>query len=281
MKLTYLVIISTLLFACKKEDSQLGNPPTLADASFTFVVSLTSANVLELTANNSTNQYLWDFGNGVKAQGATATASYPYAGTYTIKLTVFNKGGSRSTTQDIVIAQDDLGLLNNPIYTMLTGGASGSGSKTWVLDSTNAGHFGVGPDPISALGNVPEWWAAGPNDKGGCGMYNDRYVFYLNAFKFDMQNQGDVYVHNSLAGSFPGSFQNLGDFTAPYTNQLNESWNLVEGVDTTISISNNAFIGFFSGVQTYKIVSITDSSLFLQYGHHAGGLNWYLRLVPE
>ena len=281
MKLSFIVLISLLFIGCKKEDPQLGNPPTLAEAAFTYSVSSTSANVLDLTANSQNYQCLWDFGNGVKAQGATATASYPYAGTYTIKLTVFNKGGSRSTTQDVVIAQDDLGLLNNPIYTFLTGGASGPGFKTWVIDSNNAGHFGVGPDPISLLGNVPEWWAAGPNDKPGCGLYNDRYVFHLNGFKFDMINNDDVYIHNSLAGSFPGSFQNLGDYTAPYTNQMNESWNLVEGIDTTITISNNAFIGFFSGVHSYRIVSITDSSLFLQYSHHAGGLKWYLRLVPE
>jgi len=80
---------------------------------------------------------------------------------------------------------------------------------------------------------------------------------------------------------FPGSFQNLGDFTAPYTNQMNESWNLVEDLDTTITISNNAFIGFYTGVKTYRILSITDTSLLLQYSHFNGGLNWYLRLVPE
>jgi hypothetical protein len=85
-------------------------------------------------------------------------------------------------------------------------------------------------------------------------------------------------VHNSLAASFPGSFQNLADFTAPYPNQLNESWLLTEGTETTITISNNAFIGFFTGTRVYRILSATDSTLHLQYGHHAGGLKWYLKL---
>jgi hypothetical protein len=96
-----------------------------------------------------------------------------------------------------------------------------------------------------------------------------------------MINNGDVYVHNSLAANFPGSFQNLGDFTAPYNDIMNESWTLVEGADTTITISNNAFIGFYTGVHTYKILEITDSTLSLQYKHHAGGLNWYLRLKTQ
>jgi hypothetical protein len=106
-------------------------------------------------------------------------------------------------------------------------------------------------------------------------------AYYLNGFKFDMINHGDVYIHNSLSATFPGSFQNLGDFTAPYTDQLNESWLLTEGADTTITISNNAFLGFYTGVKTYKIIGVTDSTLHLQYAHHAGGLLWYLKLKTE
>jgi PKD repeat protein len=224
---------------------------------------------------------MWDFGNGIKKQGNTVVASYPYAGTYTITLTVFNKGGSKSSTQDIIISQDDLSLLNNPFFTKLTGGASGPGYKTWHVDSVSTGHLGVGPDPESALGPVPEWWAAGANEKPGCGMYDDRYIFYLNGFKFDMVNHGDAYVHNSLAGQFPGSFQNLGDFTAPYTDQLQGSWLLTEGDQTSISLSTNSFLGFYTGVNEYRILEITDSTMHLQYKHHAGGLLWYLKLSAE
>lgn len=270
-----------VLFSCKKLNPQLGDPPTLADASFTYAASAGNANIIEFTANNPNLQCLWDFGNGTTAKGASVSSPYPYAGTYTVKLTVFASGGSRSTSQQVVIAQDNLGLLNNPIFIMLTGGVNGPGYKTWVIDSTVDGHMGVGPDPVSALGDVPEWWSAGPLDKSGAGLYDDKYVFHLNGFKFDMINNGNVYVHNSLAANFPGSFQNLGDFTAPYTNQMDESWTLTEAADTSITISNNAFIGFFTGVHTYRILDITDSTLYLQYKHHAGGLNWYLRLKTE
>lgn len=270
-----------LLVACKKDNPQLGDAPSLADASYTYAPSASNANIIEFTANNPKIQCVWDFGNGTTAKGAAVSSPYPYAGTYTVKLTVFASGGSRSTSQQITIAQDNLGLLDNPIFIMLTGGVNGLGYKTWVIDSTADGHMGVGPDPISALGNIPEWWSAGPLDKAGAGIYDDKYVFHLNGFKFDMINNGNVYVHNSLAANFPGSFQNLGDFTAPYTDQIDESWTLLEAVDTTITISNNAFIGFYTGVQTYRILDITDSTLSLQYKHHAGGLNWYLRLKTE
>lgn len=281
MKLIFSACIMMLLVACKKDNPQLGDAPTLADASFTYAPLASNANIIEFTANNPNVQCVWDFGNGTSAKGTSVSSPYPYAGTYTVKLTVFSSGGSKSTTQEITIAQDNLGLLNNPIFIMLTGGVNGPGFKTWVIDSTADGHMGVGPDPISPLGNIPEWWSAGPLDKAGAGLYNDKYVFHLNGFKFDMINFGDVYVHNSLAANFPGSFQNLGDFTAPYNDVMNESWTLVEGADTTITLSNNAFLGFYTGVQTYKILDITDSTLSLQYKHHAGGLNWYLRLKTE
>ena len=275
------ISLSLLFLSCRKERPSLGNPPSQADAAFVALPSDSNANIIHLTANNPNLICRWDFGNGTKGEGAEVNATYPYAGTYTITLTVFNKGGSRSSTQQIIIAQTDLTLLDNPFYNKLTGGANGPGFKTWVIDSTISGHFGVGPDPESPLGPVPEWWAAGANEKPGCGLYNDKYIFYLNGFKFDMITNGDIYLHNSLAASFPGSFQNLGDYTAPYPNQLNHSWTLTEGAENTITISNGAFIGFYTGVNTYRILDLTDSTMFLQYGHHAGGLKWYLKLKTE
>ena len=72
---------------------------------------------------------------------------YEPAGSYTITLTVFNKGGSSSSTQDIVIDQTDFGLVNNPLWNSLTGGVNGPGYKIWYIDSTVTGHMGVGPNP--------------------------------------------------------------------------------------------------------------------------------------
>lgn len=280
MRYPILVVLLIALFSCRK-DHQLGDPPSAADAMFTFQVSSSSNNVINFTASNQDIQCLWDLGNGVKKQGATVIGEYPYAGTYEVKLTVFAKGGSKSSTQTITIDQDDLSLLNNPFYNKLTGGVSGPGYKVWSVDSAATAHLGVGPDPESALGPTPEWWAAASNEKPGCGIYDDRYIFYLNGFKFDMITHGDVYIHNSLAASFPGSFQNLFDYTAPFADQLDQSWLLTEGAQNTITISNNAFIGFYTGVNTYRILDITDTTMYLQYGHHAGGLLWYLKLKSE
>lgn len=280
MRISIFILVALTLFSCTK-DPVMGSAPTEADAQFSYIVSSTSANVIEFTAASEDKQYLWDLGNGIKKQGANIVGEYPYAGTYIVKLTVFGQGGSVSSTQTITIDQDDLSLLNNPIYNMLTGGVSGPGFKVWHVDSAAVAHIGVGPDPESAAGAIPEWWSANPNEKPGCGIYDDSYVFHLNAFKFDMITNGDVYIHNSLSSTFPGSFQNLFDYTAPYTDQLDESWQLTEGTQNSITISNNAFIGFFTGVRTYNILEMTDTTMQLQYKHHEGGLLWYLKLKSE
>ena len=37
----------------------------------------------------------------------------------------------------------------------------------------------------------------------------------------------------------------------------------------------------YTGVQEYRIILLNDTALWLQYKHHSGGLNWYLKLIPE
>lgn len=278
----FVTIATVGLVSCKKHDPQLGDPPTAADAEFTYQASATNDNIIEFTASNSEMRALWDFGNGATAEGTNVTGVFPMAGTYTVTLTVFNKGGSASSTQEIVIAQTDPTLLDDPVFNALTGGINGPGSKIWVIDSLASAHMGVGPDPVGGAGDYPEWWAANPLDKSGVGMYDDQYEFTLIDFKFDMITNGEAYVHNELAGDFPGSYENLNDYTAPFPDQLDENWVVTEDADGTyLSVTGNSFLGMYTGVQTYKIIEISDTSLFLQYKHHSGGLHWYLKLIPE
>lgn len=282
-KLTYIFLALMVVgFAsCKREDPTLGDPPTDADAQFVATPTAANPNIIDFRASNEDIQAVWDLGNGTTGSGTLITGTYPNAGTYTVTLTVFGHGGSATSSQDIVIANTDPSLLDNPLFDMLTGGSTGPGSKTWVIDSATATHFGVGPDPIGAAGDFPEWWAAAPLDKAGVGLYDDRYTFHLNNFEYDMVTNGQVYVHNSLAADFPGSFENSGDYTAPYTDQLDETWTMTLGADTSLTVSGNSFIGMYTGVRTYRIIQLTDTSLWLQYKHHDGTLHWYLRLIPE
>ena len=196
---------------------------------------------------------------------------------------MFNSGGSASTSQTITIAEDDATLLNNPLYTILTGGSAGKGYKTWVIDSTRDGHFGVGPNPVGAAGNYPEWWAAKKNDKSNTGLYNDQFVFRLKGFGFDQMTKGDVYVNSAQAANFPGATLNVKtDYTAPYADQTNQNWTLTLGADTTLTVSGKSFIGYYTGVNTYKVIRMSENELFLRYVDAGNSqLAWYIRLVPD
>lgn len=272
---------------CEEEAFTLGEGPREADAAFTFEPSADNANIINFTASNPNLNAKWDFGNGTKGEGTNATASYPNKGTYTVTLTVLNSGGSASSSQEITIAEDDLSLLSSPLFTLLTGGIDGPGSKTWVMDSTEAGHFGVGPNPSSSQGDIPEYFSADPLIKRGVGMYDDRYVFTLSGFKFDQITNGNVYVNLNDDGSpgaeadFSGGYENQGDFTAFFEDQLGEQWTIKENEeDTTLTVSGKSFIGFYCGTRTFKILKLTENELSLRVTDAYNPLAWYFRLVP-
>ena len=281
-KLGFILLLFITIVSCKREDPQLGDPPTTADAEFTIATSPTSDNIIIYTATNSDIIAKWDFGNETKGEGITATGLYPNKGTYVVTLTVFASGGSVSNSKEIVIVNDDFTLLDNPIFTNLTGGIS-IGSKTWIIDSVTDGHFGVGPNPSSAAsGDSPEHYAATGCEKLGCGMYNDRYTFRLDGFKFDMETKGDVYLNTKQASNFAGNYPSpAGDLTAPYSDQLDESWSITEEEEVILSLTGGSFIGYNTGVNQYKIVSLTENEMFLRQLDAAdGALAWYIRLKP-
>ncbi|MCH7400924.1 PKD domain-containing protein [Belliella kenyensis] len=283
----YLSFIFPLLlaFACVEEYALDALPPTEADARFTFQPTAESDNILRFTADGDFFMMNWDLGNGQTAEGKVATGTYPLAGTYTVTLTVFSAGGSISSSREVVIAETDPLLLDRPIYNMLTGGSSAVEGKTWKIDASRSGHFGVGPNPIGAAGYFPEWYQAGAFEKEGSGMYTDRYTFFLDGFGFRMETNGLVYLNINQGGNFPGAFDpGVGDLSAPYTAPDNLRWSIVEsdGALPELTISNGGFIGYFAGGRTYQIVRLEENELFLRFVDQSETSRaWYVRLIPE
>lgn len=277
-----LISIQIIVFSCKEDESTLGDPPTSEEASFTATPS-ENPNIVNFENASSAFLKKWDFGNGTKAEGNDVQGVYPFAGTYEVKLTIFTSGGSSMSTQQIVIENDDPTLLDIPIYNMLTGGNAKPEGKTWVIDSATAKHFGVGPNPSNpALGDVPNYYSAGVNEKAGAGFYNDRFTFVLAGFGYKYDTKGDVFINNKYADEFPGSFANAGDFTAPFTAPTGLTWSITEESGSQyLTISTGGFIGYYSGVRKYKIVSITENKIVLRAEDlEDPGLAWYQTLIP-
>lgn len=287
-KIEKIVLIITIplmgLVACKKDEPELGTAPTIADAGFTYQISTDSENILTFSTTNKSVVAIWDFGNETEGKGNVVTAQYPSKGNYTVKLTIFADGGSANSSQIITIVNDDFNLLKDSLFTMLTGGIDSVNGKTWVIDSANAGHFGLSPHPSHPEfdGFYPKWYSAAANEKVGSGMYDDRYVFKLNAFKFDMLTQGQVFIDDAQASSFPGASDLSPDKIAPLADQIGESWTIVKGVDTILTISGRAFLGHYTGTREYKIVRLTENELTVGFIDDSDGdLYWYVRLIPE
>jgi hypothetical protein len=277
--LIWILVIPVFMIACKEEDPTLGAVPTATDVEFTFAPTAVSDNIIKLTNTSPGFLKKWDFGNGQSAEGSEVTVTYPFAGDYEVTLTVYTSGGSLSSKQTINIAETDLSLLS-PIYSLLTGGPGSTNGKTWVIASTVGGHMGVGPPDAAS----PIWWSANPGDKSDTGLYDDKYTFKLGGFKFVQQTNGDVYVNNAQGANFPGAYPNKGDQTAPYTAPDNLTWSITTNAagHDVINIVNPGFIGYYTGVSSYEILSASESEISIKFMDASNaGLAWFHKLVPD
>jgi PKD repeat protein len=268
--------------ACQKDEitGQLGTPPEASAIQFTATPNATNPNIISFkSAYNGINAN-WDFGNGTSSNGKDVQASYPLAGTYTVKLTVLAAGGSVSTTKTITIANTNPAMLSDPEYVLLSGGLTNPAGKTWVIDKTQQGHLGVGP--ITA--QFPDWYQAGPNEKASNGFYDDEMTFTMNAagLKYTYVNNGTTFANASNAPGIGGP-TGSDDPTVNYTPPTNWSWVLSSSGNTKyINISGNGFIAYYLGVSQYQIMSLTADEMWLRSADKANAGNaWYLKLIRK
>lgn len=278
-RLFCILIVITFFYGCAKEgctDPLAHNFDPIAEkddgkcfyglsessASFSFQPSADNPNIIIFTAINPDSatvgnlEYSWDLGNGKSSNGAVATGTYPFSGVKSVTLNVINSNGHTSSTQEFTVANDDFSLLTNPMVFYISGGST---PKTWCVDSNSAGHIGVGP----VAGSVASWYSSQSNEKPNVGLYDDRYTFTLNDFLFDMQTNDLIYIQNSFESQFPGSYQNLYDYSAPFTDPPTGNWDI--GDDSVLTFSQGLHMGFYTGVNEYKITKLNDDTLWVEY----------------
>ncbi|GAB4329837.1 MAG: hypothetical protein OHK0038_03940 [Flammeovirgaceae bacterium] len=271
-----------MVFGCKEEVFELGEAPTPLDADFTFAPSSQGENYITFT-NDNPKAFLkvWDFGNGTTSKQSNPTAYYPFAGDYTVKLTVYTSGGSISATKIINIPNTDPSICTQENLLKLTGGCDAINGKTWVIDKDRPGHFGVGP----ANETSPIWYAAAPNEKQGGGMYDDEYTFFLNESKFIQQTNGNVYVNPANSSKFTDiSPSPVGDLIANYNapEDLNYSLTVDQAGNLFLNLTNGGFIGYYTGVSSYQILSINENEMFIKFKDAANpALAWFHRLIRK
>lgn len=209
--------------------------------------------------------------------------------TYRITAVAYGPGATATTvTKDVQVRSD---FAPDPsLVTKLTG----SGSKTWRVDKSVAGHFGVGPWSASSV--TPEWWSAGVNEKVGCCncFYTASFTFTKTASGFTLTTatpDGAFTKTGALAGGLPG-IPSSGDEACYSYSGGTTSFSFVPSgsgiaastpsTKTAILLSGNTtFIGYGALQKEYEILSITDNTMYLRAQGTETGNAWYLKLKAD
>ena len=283
-----LVTAGALLFSCRPMDTdshKLGPAPSEDKLSFTASPSSATPNIIELQNTSSINGVaLWDLGNGTTVKGDNVSATYPFKGDYTVTMSLYTTGGSATISKVISIAADDYGLLDTPGFNALTGGATATEGKTWVFARYTRGHFGVGDINAAPEMNGPAWWQCDPNGKEGCSLYENEYTFIQKGTKLVWSNNGSIYTNENGMNhlGIPGTANPVvGDFDVPYVPADNLTFTLDEE-NMKLTLSGGAFLGFYTGVSEYNILTLSEHELWVWCGSAAEpGNAWYFIFVPK
>jgi len=282
--LPVLLIIGLGLGACEPQvssDPDMDDPPRSENVTFEMTPDADNPNIIEFVNTSESFKAMWDFGNGTKAEGDVVTGEFPLKGDYTVTLTIFTESGQAQNSTVINIEETNPIMLDDPDLNLLTGGVDQLDGKTWVIDSTQVAHMGVGPPE----GDWPEWWSAPPLDKSNTGLYTDEYTFTLDGLEFDMETNGFVFINGAYGDDFEGAYQNDAtgdDYMAKWTSPENLTFNFIKEDDGRmfITVSDPGWIGFYAGTREYEIQEISENHLALRF-EDPNGLAWYHTLIPK
>ena len=290
------VLLSLLLVtACSPQEDDkysLGTLDTVTadQIMFTQTPSNTSPNVITFTNTTAIGgiySMAWDLGNGGSGKDKTIVGQYPFAGDYTVTLTLNTPDGKSATKSQVIhIAQNDYALISTPAYVNLTGGAGDADGKTWVFDQYNnftkevaaagfsvSGHMGLGPQ--GSFGQ--SWWGAGVNAKETWKLYDFKFTFIQAGVKLNIVNKGEGYGRKASAAT-KGGFNVTtvdGDDALFAYNGGNYNFALDEsGKYPKITLTGNAFMGYYCGSQVYEIIYQTDKVMALRVDNTVEGQDW-------
>ncbi|MBN1577865.1 MAG: PKD domain-containing protein [Chitinispirillaceae bacterium] len=310
--------VAGVMFGCGEKTVSIGDPPPEPE----FSIDQSDPNNIVFTVTSAEGFMVnWDFGNGKLSQKEIDTVYYPFADTYKVTLTASNKGGATTTNETLVIATTDPEICENRYYELLSGGCDVE-SKTWMLYDGDSTYGNGPPTPVDSLGNgtssyndpISHWF----NSVKSTGeppprAMDDEYVFGLRGFTYKNDCHGDFYFNWKWTNKLYGTTQETyADTIHGYTPNNPATWTLdMDTVADTaggkrgfftdsttgksfnliLTLSNDNYIGYCSGVSIYQILTITEDTMYLRHElaepddpavTGPNRLEWrYLRLVTK
>lgn len=288
--------------ACKKQEYSLGDltaPTNIVittqvvgqdathpdgDGSGDVKITVTADNALAYKVDYDANNAL----DLVYLPTGKVTKKYTSVGInkYRITAVVYGKGGLSSTATKEVQVRSDF-TPDPTIVANLTGGSA----KTWSVDPSIPGHFGVGPWDNSNV--TPSWWSAAINEKVNCCncFYTATFTFTkvsAGAFTLKVTTPDGAFTKTgSLAGGLPGIPPGGDEGCYAYGGGTSDfsfvpaSTGIAAPTSTGTSIQLpgvDTFIGYGAVLKEYEIFSCTPTSLYLRVQGTETGNAWYLKL---
>ena len=157
-------------------------------------------------------------------------------------------------------------------------------SRTWKIHSAKNKHFGLGPVGGQVL---TEWYGAGPDEKVGTGMYDDRFTFSSDGTFTHVTNGTifgrDPYIVNDLGPNASGNV-NGADIENYAFDDYASTWTLTApGGTETISLSGTAFLGYYTGGNhQYQIFDReTPNEMILKTTDANAEFDWWFIITLE
>lgn len=300
-------LLLLLISSCKQKEYALGDLTAPSDLSITVDLigksvanpngdgsgdvkfSVTGKNALSYKIDYNANDAV-DLVYVPKSGSETATVTKKYAEsspglyTYRVTLVAYGKGGtSSSITKEFTVFikfEADPAIVAN-----LTGGAT----KTWVVDKSVPGHFGVGPWGGSS---TPEWWSASVDEKVGCCncFYTATFAFtkLSNGYQLQVATPDGAFTKTGSLASLPGipgsgdeGCYAYGGATSAFSFAPASTGIAATTPSTQTSIllsGNTTFIGYGSLKSEYEILVLTSSYMYLRVQGTETGNAWYIKL---
>jgi len=287
-----LITLSALIFnSCQGKEPTLNVsvPGASFEANILTPTSYDAPANLELvcTSKDALSAF-WTIPKVGSFKGKTVKVTIPHAGTYDVSMVAAGAGGLSDTIVKPVTITEENNFAVDPVtFAALTGG----GAKTWIFDAQNtkiqeikdatklpiSGHMGLGP--LNSFGQ--SWWGAAANDKAAWSMYQWKIEFTSN-FALNITTLGEGYGRKAFDGKpFSSTSINGDDITFNY-NGGNYTYSLDPGNPyQTLTLSGDAFLGYYTGTQVYHIVYIKNDVMALATHDTAEGQDWVFVYIPK
>lgn len=304
------LLISLAIFACKEEEYTMGDltqPSNLVINTSIVGQSTTSPNgdgsgVVKITIKaDHASSYKIGYS---EVDNINSTPSFELVTSesitkkfntlgdvkYRIHVIAYGKGGTSTVaTKDIIVKS--VYNVDPTIVTKLTNNAS----KTWKVDQSVAGHFGVGPWSPSSVS--PEWWSASPNEKVACCncFYTARFTFKkegATTYSIQVATPDGAFTKTGSLTNLPGIPGSGAEGCYSYGGGSG-SFAFIEASSGILSTSTSpttktsillnsptTFIGYGALQKEYEILVINDNYMYLRVQGTETGNAWYIKLIP-